>query len=75
MLSTNVFLLWFGTQLVQVTWNQSIAEFPVVSVGVSYLPVPVGGLITTLFIIERLLKGNLFPEPHDPDALDAISSE
>jgi TRAP-type C4-dicarboxylate transport system permease small subunit len=75
MLFTNLFLLYFGIQLVQVTWNQSIAEFPVVSVGVSYLPVPIGGLITVLFVIERLLKGNLFPEPHGPDVLDAISTE
>jgi TRAP-type C4-dicarboxylate transport system permease small subunit len=75
MLFTNLFLLWFGTNLVKVTWNQSIAEFPGLSVGVSYLPVPVGGLITALFVIERLMKGNLFPEPHDPDATDAISAE
>jgi TRAP-type C4-dicarboxylate transport system permease small subunit len=75
MLFTNLFLLWFGTNLVKVTWNQSIAEFPGLSVGVSYLPVPVGGLITALFVIERLMKGNLFPEPHDPDAAGAISAE
>lgn len=75
MLFTNLFLLWYGIKLVQVTWHQSIAEFPVVSVGVSYLPVPIGGLITTLFIIERLWKGNLFPEPHDPDPVAAVSTE
>lgn len=75
MLFMNLFLLWYGIQLVQITWNQSIAEFPIVSVGVSYLPVPIGGLITALFILERLMKGNLFPEPHNPDVLDAISSE
>jgi TRAP-type C4-dicarboxylate transport system permease small subunit len=77
MLATNVFLLWYGMKLCEKTWYQSIAEFPAVSVGVSYLPVPIGGAITTLFIIERLLKGNWFPEPHAPDDLahDRISSE
>ncbi|MGL4243306.1 MAG: TRAP transporter small permease [Beijerinckiaceae bacterium] len=75
MLFTNVFLLWFGTNLVKVTWHQSIAEFPVVSVGVSYLPVPIGGLITILFVIERLLKGDLFPPPPAPDAVSAITTE
>jgi TRAP-type C4-dicarboxylate transport system permease small subunit len=75
MLFTSLFLLWFGIGLVRVTWHQSIAEFPLVSVGVSYLPVPIGGLITVLFVIERLLKGNLFPEPHDPDAVNAITAE
>jgi TRAP-type C4-dicarboxylate transport system permease small subunit len=75
MLFTNLFLLWYGMSLVKVTWNQTIAEFPLVSVGISYLPVPVGGLLTALFVIERLLKGNLFPEPHDHDELGIISSE
>jgi TRAP-type C4-dicarboxylate transport system permease small subunit len=75
MLFTNLFLLWYGTNLVKVTWNQTIAEFPLVSVGISYLPVPLGGLLTALFVIERLWKGNLFPEQHELDALDTISAE
>ena len=75
MLATNLFLLWFGINLVKLTWYQSIAEFPVVSVGVSYLPVPIGGLITILFVIERLLKGDLFPPPHAPDETGAITAE
>jgi TRAP-type C4-dicarboxylate transport system permease small subunit len=75
MLFANVFLLWFGIKLVQITWNQSIAEFPIVSVGVSYLPVPIAGFITALFVVERLLKGNLFPDPFDADAQDTISTE
>jgi TRAP-type C4-dicarboxylate transport system permease small subunit len=75
MLATNMFLLWYGTNLIKVTWNQSIAEFPGLSVGITYLPVPIGGLITVLFVIERLLKGNLFPPPPDPDAINAITAE
>jgi TRAP-type C4-dicarboxylate transport system permease small subunit len=75
MLVTNLFLLWFGINLVRVTWHQSIAEFPIVSVGVSYLPVPIGGLITVLFVIERLLKGNLFPPPHAPDEISTVTAE
>lgn len=75
MLVTNVFLLWYGINLVKTTWYQSIAEFPIVSVGVSYLPVPIGGAITSLFVIERFLKGNYFPPPPEGDAIDALSSE
>src|SRR5688572_8009337 len=63
MLATNLFMLWWGTRLVDATWHQSIAEFPIVSVGVSYLPVPVGGAIICLFAIERLWTGELFREP------------
>jgi len=75
MLGVNLFLLWFGLNLVQATWHQTIAEFPVVSVGFSYLPVPIGGAVSVLFIIERFLKGNFFPPPPNLDDLDVISSE
>jgi TRAP-type C4-dicarboxylate transport system permease small subunit len=69
MLATMVFLFWFGVKLCQTTWHQSIAEFPIVSVGISYLPVPIAGLLTTLFIIERFLKRDWFPAPHEHDDL------
>jgi len=61
--ATNLFLLVYGTRLVQVTWYQVIAEFPVVSTGVSYLPLPIGGAIVVLFTIERLLTGTYFNPP------------
>ena len=75
MMATNIFLFWFGIKLIQTTWYQSIAEFPIVSVGVSYLPVPIGGFLTALFGIERFLKRDFFPPPPEGDALDTISSE
>jgi TRAP-type C4-dicarboxylate transport system permease small subunit len=74
MLVTNLFMLWWGTLLVQTTWSQSIAEFPTASVGFSYLPVPLGGGVTVLFVIERLWTGKLFPPPVE-DPLDTISTE
>jgi TRAP-type C4-dicarboxylate transport system permease small subunit len=42
---------------VETTWHQSIAEFPALAVGVTYLPIPVGGAVTLLFVIERALIG------------------
>jgi TRAP-type C4-dicarboxylate transport system permease small subunit len=68
MMATNVFMFWWGLKLVQTTWYQSIAEFPIVSVGVSYLPVPIGGAITALFVIERLLTQDFFEEPGEEAA-------
>ena len=56
------------------TWYQSISDFPWYSVGASYLPVPIGGLITALFVIERLWTSKLFEEP-DGDAISQISTE
>ena len=57
MAATALFMLVYGTQLVRVTWGQTIAEFPTLSVGLTYSPIPVGGLFTLLFIIERLWLG------------------
>jgi TRAP-type C4-dicarboxylate transport system permease small subunit len=74
MMGTNLFMFWWGTKLVRVTWYQSIADFPGFSVGASYLPVPLGGLITALFVIERLWTSDLFGEP-DEDAIGRVSTE
>ena len=74
MLGTNLFMLWYGIKLVQTTWHQSLAEFPLVSVGFVYLPIPIGGAITVLFVIERLWTGNFFSAP-SAHALSSISSE
>src|SRR5262245_26365163 len=74
MLATNLFMLVWGFKLVQTTWYQSIAEFPVVSAGVAYLPIPIGGAITTLFVIERLLTRKFFAEP-DPGTMSQIAPE
>jgi TRAP-type C4-dicarboxylate transport system permease small subunit len=52
-----LFMLIWGAQLVATTWNQVIAEFPFLSVGITYLPIPLGGAVTLLFVIERLWIG------------------
>ena len=57
MTATALFMLVFGLQLVRATWGQTIAEFPTLSVGITYLPIPLGGLFTLLFIVERLWLG------------------
>jgi TRAP-type C4-dicarboxylate transport system permease small subunit len=57
MVLTALFMLVWGLQLVRTTWHQVIAEFPVLSVGLTYLPLPAGGLLTLLFIVERLWVG------------------
>jgi TRAP-type C4-dicarboxylate transport system permease small subunit len=74
MLGTNLFMLWYGIRLVATTWHQSIAEFPLLSVGVVYLPIPLGGAVTILFVIERLLTRSFFGEP-PAEAVGAVSTE
>ena len=63
MLATNLFMLWWGIKLVQTTWYQSIPEFPIISAGVAYLPIPIGGTLTSLFVIERFLTQKFFSVP------------
>jgi len=52
-----VFMVKWGTQLVYAVWDNRVAEFPEISVGASYIPIPVAGVITLLFCIERLWLG------------------
>jgi len=74
MLVTNLFMLVWGIKLVQTTWFQSIAEFPIVSAGMAYLPIPIGGALTVLFVIERLLTQKFFSEP-EPEAVSQSAIE
>ena len=52
-----LFMVIWGARLVLTTWFQVIAEFPTLSVGFTYLPIPIGGAITLLFIAERVVIG------------------
>jgi TRAP-type C4-dicarboxylate transport system permease small subunit len=53
----SAFMVYWGILLVRTTWNQVIAEFPWLSVGVTYMPIPIGGAITLLFIVEKVWTG------------------
>jgi TRAP-type C4-dicarboxylate transport system permease small subunit len=52
-----LFMVVWGVRLVEATWFQVIAEFPALSVGITYLPIPIGGAVTLLFVVERLMIG------------------
>jgi len=64
-----LFMVNWGIKLVDATWHNTIADFPFLSVGVTYLPIPVGGVCLLLFIIERIFLGQP-PDPiaHHPEA-------
>jgi TRAP-type C4-dicarboxylate transport system permease small subunit len=57
-----IFMMVWGGRLVEVTWHNSIADFPNLSVGVTYLPIPIGGMCLLLFIVERIFLG-IPPDP------------
>ena len=52
-----LFMVAWGTKLVAATWQNAIPDFPALSVGVTYLPIPLGGAILLAFVIERLAIG------------------
>ena len=56
-----VFMVIWGSRLVATTWDNSIADFPFLSVGVTYLPIPIGGVLLLMFVIEHMTIG---PPPH-----------
>ena len=57
MLATALFMLGYGAHLCWIMQHQTMAEFPGLKVAFVYLPIPVAGLLTTLFIIERVWVG------------------
>jgi len=65
MLLVAAFMLGYGVHLCVITWGNTIAEFPWLSAGVVYMPIPIGGLLTLLFIVEKIWLG----EPPEDDVM------
>ena len=57
MLLITLFMLGYGVILCRTTWGNTMAEFPSLSVGIVYMPIPLGGLLTLLFIVEKIWLG------------------
>lgn len=55
MAGVSVFMIYFGINLVDATFFQSYPEFEYIRVGVVYTAIPLGGLVTLLFVIEKAL--------------------
>lgn len=58
MLAASGFVLVWGLRLVQGTMGQTLSELPWLPVGITYLPLPLGSLVTLLFIVERMVFGS-----------------
>jgi TRAP-type C4-dicarboxylate transport system permease small subunit len=63
-----IYMVVYGFSLCQATWENTIADFPWLRVGIAYSPIPLGGLLTLLFIIEHLTIGRPAEtaDPHLP---------
>lgn len=66
-----IFMVVYGVKLAQATWGNSVDEFPWLSVGLTYLPIPFGGGAMLLFVIERLWLGA--PPAHRLDEEPAVN--
>jgi TRAP-type C4-dicarboxylate transport system permease small subunit len=52
-----LFMMVYGMKLVETTCYNTIPDFPALSVGITYLPIPIGGLLLLVFVIERVALG------------------
>ena len=57
MAATALFMLVYGADLCAVTRFQTMAEFPGLSQAIVYLPIPLAGLLTLLFLVEKVWLG------------------
>lgn len=57
------FMVVKGFKLCATTWNQFLGEIPALRVGISYLPIPIGGIVTLIFILERVFLGDQSHRP------------
>jgi TRAP-type C4-dicarboxylate transport system permease small subunit len=62
-----LFMAYYGSKLVTATWYNTIPDFPELSVGVTYLPIPIGGAILLCFVLERLTIGPPPVPAHEPE--------
>ena len=72
MLAASGFVLVWGLKLVQGTMGQTISELPWLPVGITYLSLPLGSLVTLLFVLEHMVFGSqhrraVVTYDHEPD--------
>lgn len=53
-----VFMTVWGARLCMSTWNQFMSELPGLRVGITYMAIPVGGVLTLVFVLEKLFLGD-----------------
>jgi TRAP-type C4-dicarboxylate transport system permease small subunit len=58
MMAICLFGVIYGTKLCMGTMGQNLAELPWLPVGVTYAPLPLGALLTLLFVIEKTVFGS-----------------
>ncbi|WBM70779.1 TRAP transporter small permease [Buttiauxella sp. WJP83] len=57
MLIISLVIFYYSFYLCADLWEQPVAEFPLLTSGQTYLPLPIGAIVLILFVVERLLFG------------------
>ena len=78
MFAVSLFVVIYGFKLVQGTMGQTISELPWLPVGVTYLALPLGSLVTLLFVLEHVVFGSQHKRPvvtfdHEPAVAEVQS--
>jgi TRAP-type C4-dicarboxylate transport system permease small subunit len=58
MLAICMFGVVYGTKLCLGTMEQNLAELPWLPVGFTYAPLPLGALLTLIFVVEKMVFGS-----------------
>ncbi|MBT2342304.1 MULTISPECIES: TRAP transporter small permease [Pseudomonas] len=53
-----IFMTIWGAKLCMSTWNQFMSALPTLRVGITYMPIPIGGFLTLIFVLEKLFLGD-----------------
>lgn len=53
-----LFMTIWGFKLCMATWNQYMSTLPTLRVGIAYSPIAIGGLLSLIFIFEKLFFGD-----------------
>jgi len=58
MLLISLVMFYYSFYLCADLWEQPVAEFPILTSGQTYLPLPIGAVLMILFVVERLMFGS-----------------
>ena len=74
------FMVLWGFKLVSETMGQTLSDLPGLPVGISYLPLPLGSLVTIVFILEKMAFGSQHERPicrleHQADEIPVTAAD
>jgi len=78
MMGISIFVIVWGSKLSMETMGQTLGDLPWMAVGWTYIPLPLGGLMTLVFVLENLFCGSAHGravvtfDHEDPTSAEAI---